>query len=80
MLLSAGDVLCACDFLSEEMSAVTAFIKVCHGFVCAKGESSVEQIGRSLRAKLKEGHVGCVKSGIKSVIGIVCQSVLCEGH
>jgi len=62
------------------MSAVTAFIKVCYGFVDAKGKSSVEQIGRSLRAKLKERHVWCVKSIIKSVIGIACQSVLCEGH
>ena len=33
---------------------VAAFMKVCHGFVYAKGESSIEQIRRSLRGKLKE--------------------------
>ena len=33
---------------------VAAFMKVCPGFVYAKSESPVEQIGRSLRGKLKE--------------------------
>ena len=33
---------------------VATFMKVCHGFVYAKGESSIEQIWRSVRGKLKE--------------------------
>ena len=50
----SSDVPCACDCLSEEMSVVATFMKVCHGFVYTKGESSMEQIWRSVRGKLKE--------------------------
>ena len=57
------------------MSAVTAFIKVCHGFVYAKGESSIEQTRRSLRGKLNEVARSVSKGWHKEG-----PSVLCEGQ
>ena len=36
-----GDVLCARDFLSEKMSAVTKFVKECHEFVTSKSKCLV---------------------------------------
>ena len=52
--LVSGDVLYASDFLSDQMSVVTMFAKVCHEFVVLKvNVSSLEQIQRSLRTKLK---------------------------
>ena len=58
MLLSAGDVLCACDFLSEKMSVgckhvCKATVYVTSSLVLKVNVSSVERIRDNLRAKLK---------------------------